>query len=98
MKKLVVCAVMMGLMITGLATGVLAGGDVTIDMYSAYVWRGQVLTTGGVLQPAFSMETPIGLNLGAWGNMDLTDKNQEQWEFNEVDLMASYALPLEGPV
>ncbi|MBN1268518.1 MAG: MipA/OmpV family protein [Kiritimatiellae bacterium] len=74
--------------------------DVTVDVLSAYVWRGQVLNDEAVLQPAFTAETPFGLYFNAWGNVDLTDQNDQSGEISEIDLLAAYALPLgeEAPV
>ena len=72
--------------------------EITVDYYSAYVWRGQVINSAAVVQPGISAELPFGLVLGAWGNMDATKKNDLAGKFNEVDLSAVYSLPIEGLV
>ncbi len=74
------------------------GADASLDVeyYSSYVWRGQVLNSESVLQPAFSASADFGLSLSAWGNMDLTDKADCRGEFTEVDLTVEYELPLTG--
>lgn len=80
-----------------------AEGDITVDLKSAYVWRGQVLNDEMVVQPAFTVSTEWGLSLNAWGNMDVTDNESSfqpntRGEFNEVDLVASYTPQLDMPV
>lgn len=72
--------------------------EITVDYYSAYVWRGQVVNSAAVVQPGISAETPFGVTVGAWGNMDATKKNDLGGKFNEVDLSAVYSLPFEGLV
>ena len=74
--------------------------DISVDVLSAYVWRGQVLNDEAVVQPAVTAETPFGLSLNAWANVDLTGLNDQSGDINEVDLLVSYALPLgeEAPV
>lgn len=74
--------------------------DASLDaaVLSAYVWRGQVLNDEMVLQPGLTASSENGLSFNAWGNFDLTDKFDNKNKFTEIDLTASYALPLEGPV
>ncbi|MDD2235606.1 MAG: MipA/OmpV family protein [Kiritimatiellae bacterium] len=72
--------------------------EFAVDYFSAYVWRGQVCNSAAVVQPAIAVEMPFGLALGAWGNMDATKKNNLAGKFNEVDLSAFYALPIESLV
>lgn len=55
-----------------------------------YVWRGLELTDEPVLQPAATFAWR-GLALNVWGNMDLTDANGNDGEFNELDLTAEYS-------
>jgi len=66
------------------------GIDVTADFYSKYVWRGQILTDDWVFQPGASA-TIGGFTLGAWGNVDMTDENDEEWEFTEYDYYIDYS-------
>lgn len=58
--------------------------DLTADFNSKYVWRGQNLVDDWVLQPGFSA-TMGGFTLGVWGNVDMTNENDEAWKFTEVD-------------
>jgi len=74
----------------------------TIDaaLLTKYIWRGQLLTDGPVAQ-AFGEVQHKGLVLNAWGNMDITDKNDDRFQVNEIDLSAGYghefdSLSLEG--
>ena len=77
--------------VTDEAAGI--GVDVTIDFYSKYVWRGQNLVDDWVLQPGAS--TTFGnFTLGVWGNVDMTNENDEEWNFTEVDYYADYSADL----
>jgi len=94
MKK-VVMIVSAGMMMA--AGSVLAGGSASLDLASAYVFRGVTFNDGLVLQPGVKV-AEYGVTLGAWGNLDLDDyagavaENQ----FSEIDLYGSYALPVEA--
>ena len=91
------------MMVMGLALGgILAAGAAEVsleaDVFSQYVWRGQVLNDRPVFQPGLSAESDVGLSVGVWASMDLTDRNGAEREFSEVDLWVAYAVPLEGPL
>jgi hypothetical protein len=71
--------------------------SVDLGVYSAYVWRGQVINDEPVLQPQLNLELD-GFALHAWGNVDLTDNvNEDAPAFSEVDLTAAYTRQF-GPV
>ena len=71
-----------------------AAVSVGVDVVSDYVWRGQVRNDDGALQPWGCVEYS-GFTFGLWGSMDLDDQpNDAQWEFTEVDVKASYAIPI----
>lgn len=74
--------------------------DVSVgaDLASAYVWRGVTLNDGPVIQPSIDVAGPGYIGLNVWGNLDLDDYNDtlESGEFSEIDLTASYAIPVEG--
>ena len=57
------------------ATGL--GVDATLDFNSKYIWRGQNLVDDWVMQPGAST-TFGGLTLGVWGNVDMTNENDEE--------------------
>lgn len=57
---------------------------------SKYVWRGLNLTDGTVWQPD-AWVSAYGFTFNVWGNMDLTDINDHEGEFNEVDYTFNYA-------
>ena len=69
------------------------GVELTSDFYSEYVWRGILLTDGWVWQPSATLSMDAGpgtFSIGAWGNLDMEDVNDNEGEFNEVDYYASY--------
>jgi hypothetical protein len=69
------------------------GVDVTLDFNSKYIWRGQNLVDDMVFQPGAS--TMFGdLTLGVWGNMDMTNENDEGGNFTEIDYYADYSADL----
>jgi hypothetical protein len=70
--------------------------ELTLDYYSKYVWRGQNLTDDPVFEPGLAASWK-GLSVGVWGNMDLTDVNGNNDEFNEVDYTVGYERSF-GPV
>lgn len=73
-----------------------ADASLSLDLASAYVFRGATMNDGLVLQPGLEASGAGGLTVGVWGNLDLDDYDGalEKDEFSEVDLYASYALPI----
>lgn len=69
-------------------------GKVSLDAFTAYVFRGAVLNNGGVLQPSLTVNTPISLYFNVWGNMNMGNRDKGQWEFNEWDFLVAYPLKL----
>lgn len=65
------------------------------DISSKYIWRGQNLNEAGVLQPAVSI-TAYGLSASLWSNIDLTDRNNNAGQVNEVDLTLDYTGDIRG--
>jgi uncharacterized protein (TIGR02001 family) len=62
-----------------------------VGLYSAYVWRGQVLNDRAVVQPSVTVaKGPFSLNV--WGNANVVGDDQQ--DTSEVDYTAAYALPL----
>ena len=99
MAKTVLSGVVLALALA-LAGPAVAQDEVAVsvgaDAVSDYVWRGQVRNDDGALQPWGCVEYS-GFTLDVWGSMDLDDQpNDAQWEFTEVDLAASYAIPIAG--
>jgi uncharacterized protein (TIGR02001 family) len=68
----------------------------TMDMESAYVWRGLTLNDGAVLQPSMDVASG-GFDFNVWGNFDIAknDFTRERNRFSEVDLTMSYAYTLD---
>jgi uncharacterized protein (TIGR02001 family) len=61
-----------------------------IGLYSAYVWRGQVLNDNMVVQPSVTIaKGPFSLNV--WGNWNATDNAAQ--DTGEIDYTAAYTLP-----
>ena len=86
----------------GSASGADLEASVEADFFSAYVWRGLLLTDDPVFQPSASAGYR-GLSLEVWGNMDLTDTNGRGGTFSECDCTLGYEravslLTLEGGV
>jgi hypothetical protein len=75
----------------------------TLDLYSAYVWRGTVPVDRPVYQPGATISYNTGdygtFAGNVWGNFDMTDHNNHTkfGGINEVDYTASYAIDV-GPV
>jgi len=95
------CGVMVlaGLMIVNGAVAARAGegdpsGDVTVGLYSKYVWRGFELSKDSmVIQPSVTIGYQ-GLGFNLWGNLD-TDQAMELYDedganWNETDMTISY--------
>ena len=74
--------------------------DATLDLYSAYVWRGCVITDEPVYQPGGSVGYDMGdsgsISAGVWANFDFTDANNTTHfgGLNELDYTLSYAKDL----
>ncbi|HPD14458.1 MAG TPA: hypothetical protein PLE19_05885 [Planctomycetota bacterium] len=56
---------------------------------SAYVWRGLRLNDEAVWQPSVSASWK-GFTATLWGNVDLTDRNQEKRHVSEIDYSLEY--------
>jgi uncharacterized protein (TIGR02001 family) len=66
-----------------------------VGLYSAYVWRGQVLNDRMVAQPSVTAaKGPFSLNI--WGNANVVTEDQS--DTTEVDYTAAYTLPLNTEV
>ncbi len=67
----------------------------TVDLNSAYVWRGMTFNDGWVAQPSIDI-TKGGFGLNVWGNFDIDDYNDtlDSGEFSEIDLTASYGFTI----
>ena len=93
-----------GILVAGMVTcGVTAvtaaddgiGVSSSLDIVSAYVFRGVTVNSGFVAQPGVEY-SGLPVVLGVWGNMDLDDNDgsPNSWAFSEVDFYASYDLAL----
>lgn len=71
--------------------------SLSVDVASAYVFRGMALNDGLVIQPGLT--TAIGsVEVGVWGNFDMEnyDGALTKREFSEIDLSAAYSLPVDS--
>lgn len=95
MKKLLLVALSLLMISTALPALALGPLDVDADLtfMSQYYWRGVVANPEAVLQPSASAGI-MGIGLGFWGNMDMTDIGGKKGAFSEIDYIASYGLPL----
>lgn len=71
-------------------------GSVGVDFSSAYVFRGITLNDGLVAQPSLEAGIFPGVTVGVWGNYDIDDYNGalDDGQFSEIDLYASYDIPV----
>jgi uncharacterized protein (TIGR02001 family) len=75
-----------------------ADASLSVDVASAYVFRGATFNDGLVLQPGLEVGGLGGLTVGAWGNLDIDDYDGAvaDGQFQEVDLYGSYAFAIEA--
>lgn len=92
LKTLMLCLAVIAVAVPALAMGPV---DVNADLAlnSKYVWRGMTVTDDLVLQPALSANV-MGFGLGLWGNLDTSDYNDNEWEFNKIDYILTYELAM----
>jgi len=74
--------------------------DISVDYATRYVWRGQQLTDGSVLQPGVA-GSAYGFTGSIWANIDMVNVNYDDesglggsGEFSEID----YALDYSGSI
>ncbi|MFA5689311.1 MAG: TorF family putative porin [Kiritimatiellales bacterium] len=65
-----------------------------VDLFSAYVWRGQVVNDSLVAQPAVTIEK-AGFFLDIWANYNIVGKkNREDTDFTKVEFTLGYKIPV----
>ena len=76
--------------------------DASVDLLSAYMWRGQLLNDEPVWQPAANVGYDLGddrgiISVEVWANFDITDNNSHRSAcgLNEIDYTLSYAKDIE---
>lgn len=72
-----------------------ADATATLDLNSAYVWRGITFNDGLVAQPGIDV-TMGGFGVNVWGNFDIDDYNEtlDADNFSEIDLTLSYGFSI----
>lgn len=96
MKK--VTAIAVAVMMAGMAMAEDgASVSMTLDLASAYVFRGSTFNDGAVLQPGIEIGG-LPVTVGVWGNFDIDDYDGalNGSQFSEIDIYAGYDLPIEG--
>lgn len=70
--------------------------SLSADLASAYVFRGSTFNDGAVIQPGLEV-SGLPVTIGVWGNLDLDDYGEslDDGQFSEIDIYASYDLPLD---
>ncbi len=72
----------------------------TLDLYSAYVWRGMVITDRPVYQPGATLSYDTGdfgtLSANVWANADMSDHagHRTGAGLNEIDYTAAYSVDI----
>jgi hypothetical protein len=69
--------------------------SVSAAFMSKYIWRGQLLNDDYVMQPSVGVSYG-GLSASLWGNVDMTDYHDNDWEFTEYDWTIGYADKFPG--
>ena len=75
--------------------------DATLDVFSAYVWRGCVYNDEGVWQPAANLSYATAdygsFGLGLWSNFDMKDNNRQVsgGGLNEIDCQLFYGIDIQ---
>lgn len=101
-SKMMAAGLLAGTMLVGPVAVDAAEVTVGADVASAYVFRGVTFNDGIVVQPYVDIAglpgVLEGLTFGIWGNVDADDYDDtlESGQFSEIDIYASYAIPVEG--
>ena len=68
-----------------------ADASLSVDVASAYVFRGATFNDGVVVQPGLELGGLGGLSVGVWGNLDVDDYSGRLagGEFSELDIYGS---------
>ncbi|MBT8341225.1 MAG: MltA-interacting MipA family protein [Desulfatitalea sp.] len=92
MKRLIP-VIVLAIMLTG-NSAIAAEATATLDLNSAYVWRGITINDTWVAQPSVDVASDKGFGFNVWGNFDFDDEYAEGFlgknDFSEVDLTVYY--------
>lgn len=67
----------------------------SMDYVGKYIWRGQNLQDDSAFQPSVSL-TYGGLTAAIWGNLEMSNYNDNDGEITEVDYSLDYTTPIPG--
>jgi hypothetical protein len=98
--RIAVRAVTVWILLVGMifSVAVVWGGEAktSLDMATAYVFRGATFNDGLVFQPGLELSgSPV--TLGVWGNFDIDDYDDTLagGQFSEIDIYGSYDIPFK---
>ncbi|NOZ14110.1 MAG: hypothetical protein GXO69_10805 [Acidobacteria bacterium] len=91
MKKLILIAILLVTVFPAVAVNISTGSTVA----SRYVWRGILVNDQAVFQPDVSI-SGNGFTFDVWGNMDLGNRYNNQFNLDEVDYTFSYDWQTAG--
>nr|MDA3834360.1 hypothetical protein [Spirochaetales bacterium] len=70
--------------------------DLTVGLYSQYVWRGWALSEESlVIQPSMTVSYE-GFGFNLWGNLDADNQAEDTNSWNETDMTLSYDWDMLG--
>ncbi len=94
LKHMLVLGLTAGALLVGPMTAQAAEANLTVDVLSAYVFRGVTVNEDTVVQPAIDVFHESGVGFNVWGNFDIGDYDGQfdKREFSEVDLTVYYSF------
>ncbi len=95
-KVIVIGMMSAALILTSTYTGAAeTSASVTIDIASAYIFRGSTFNDGVVIQPGIELSgRPV--TIGVWANYDIGDYDNalDDNQFSEIDIYVAYDIPI----
>lgn len=97
MKKVALVALAMAVSAFAASSARAAEASAGVDLASAYVFRGATFNDGLVAQPYLEV-SGLPIDLGVWANFDIDDYDGavNDGQFSEIDLYASYSVPVDA--
>jgi uncharacterized protein (TIGR02001 family) len=97
MKKVALVALAMAVSAFAASSARAAEASAGVDLASAYVFRGETFNDGLVAQPYLEV-SGLPIDLGVWANFDIDDYDGtiNDGQFSEIDLYASYSVPVDA--
>ncbi len=92
-RSIILATALIGAIVPATASAEVAV-DYTLDLASAYVWRGVTFLDGLSLQPGMTASHSSGFSANVWGAFDLDDANGNSGNFQELDVTLGYSFGL----